>query len=363
MTEPSKFKTGRRAFLSGLCAAGFVPATGWASVGSPRYLSAAREASGTYVIVGLGADLSELFRVVLPARGHAAAAHPDRAEAVAFARRPGVYALVIDCGSGAVLHRLNAPQGRHFYGHGAFSRDGSRLYTTENDFDMARGCIGVWDVSAGYRRLGEIDSGGVGPHEIRRMPGSDDLVVANGGIETHPDSGRAKLNLPTMRPNLTYLSSAGAVLEQVELPELRRNSIRHLAARHDGLVGFAMQWQGDATVHPPLLGLHRRGQNARLLKAIPQVQRRLRGYGGSIAFGADKQVALTAPRGGLMAVFDTDTGKMVSLLDEPDICGVAGAEQGLIFTTGAGRLGVSGLRRKAADLQFDNHLIALSADL
>ncbi len=359
MTEPARIATGRRAFLSGLCAAALAPASGWAALGAPRYLSAAREISGRHVLVGLGADLGEAFRVPLPARGHAAAAHPAWPQAVAFARRPGRYALVVDCGSGAALHRLRAPPGRHFYGHGAFSRDGTRLYTTENDFAAARGRIGVWDAGAGYRRIDEFDSGGVGPHEILRLPGSDMLAVANGGIETHPDSGRAKLNLATMRPNLSYLSPEGTIREQVELPGLRRNSIRHLAARRDGLVGFAMQWQGGAARQPPLLGLHRRGQAPRLLAAPGAIQRRMRGYAGSIAFGAGHRVAITAPRGGLMAVFYSETGVLSAVLDAPDICGVAGAGDGLVFTTGAGHLGAPGRRRRAPDLQFDNHLVAV----
>ncbi len=54
-------------------------------------------------------------------------------------------------------------------------------------------------------RAGEFASGGVGPHEIRRMPGSDVLVIANGGIATHPGSSRAKLNIPKMQPNLAYI--------------------------------------------------------------------------------------------------------------------------------------------------------------
>ncbi|HBM41824.1 MAG TPA: DUF1513 domain-containing protein, partial [Sulfitobacter sp.] len=63
----------------------------------------------------------------------------------------------------------------------------------------------------------------------KRLPGGDTLVVANGGIDTHPDSGRAKLNIPTMRPNLTYINDR-RILEQIELPhDMHRNSIRHLA--------------------------------------------------------------------------------------------------------------------------------------
>ena len=196
--------TTRRGFIGGLASfAGVAPSLGWAGLGAPAALSAAKLSNGTYRLIGFQASGSIEFSVDLPARGHAAAAHPLRAEAVAFARRPGRFALVLDCHSGVVLTQLDAPVGRHFYGHGAFSADGGLLFTTENEFDTARGVIGVWDTTDGYRRVGEFASGGIGPHEMRLMPDGTTLVVANGGIETHPDSGRTKLNIASMRPNLT----------------------------------------------------------------------------------------------------------------------------------------------------------------
>ena len=60
------------------------------------------------------------------------------------------------------------------------------------------------------------------PHEILRFPGSDTLIVANGGIQTHPDTGRAKLNIERMLPNLSYLSPLGDVLEMVALTQPKK---------------------------------------------------------------------------------------------------------------------------------------------
>lgn len=226
----------RPGFLAGLMAASLVPRPTWADVGSPSYLSAAARQDGSYVLCGIGADLNVLFQIPLPARGHAAAAHPNRPEAVAFARRPGTFAIVIDCRSGTSKATLMAPTGRHFYGHGVFSANGNWLYTTENDCEAGEGRIGVWDAAAGYKRIAEFSSGGIGPHDIKRLPNTDTLVVANGGIDTHPDSGRTKLNIPTMRPNLTYITD-GVAIETAGLgAALRKNSIRHLAVSSTGQV-------------------------------------------------------------------------------------------------------------------------------
>ena len=127
--------TGRRQFLAGLLASGLAPRPTWADAGAPRFLSAAATANGRYMLCGIDAGLNSTFMLPLPGRGHAAAAHPVRPEAVVFARRPGTFAMVIDCTTGRRKTVLHSPDGRHFYGHGAFSSDVSLLYTTENDFE------------------------------------------------------------------------------------------------------------------------------------------------------------------------------------------------------------------------------------
>ena len=354
----------RRQFLAGLAAGAGLARTSWAAAGAPQALSAARFPDGSYRLAGLTAEGEVIFDLPLPDRGHAAAAHPHRAQAVAFARRPGDFALVIDCTTGATLAQLSAPAGRHFYGHGVFSRDGSRFFTTENDYEAAEGMIGVWD-AATLIRLGEFPSGGVGPHDMLLHSDGHSLVVANGGIETHPQAGGAKLNIPVMAPNLSYLTQDGRLLEQVDLePELHKNSIRHLAVGPEGTVGFAMQWQGGEAL-VPLLGLHRRGAAARLLTPGDTDLRAMNGYAGSAAISADGAlVAITSPRGGLLQVHDMKTGALVAAHALADVCGLAAMPDGFLFTTGEGVVGRVTDRRVDTlarhDCQWDNHLVALS---
>ncbi|TCO73336.1 DUF1513 domain-containing protein [Rhodovulum euryhalinum] len=358
--------TSRRGFLAGLLAAGVVPKPGWADAGDPAYLTAARLPDRSYWLFGLTETGDELFRLPLPDRGHAAAAHPARPEAVAFARRPGTFAVVIDCVTGASKAVLESPPGRHFYGHGAFSADGGLLFAPENDYKAARGVIGIWDAARGYARLGEFSSGGVGPHDARLLPDGETIVVANGGIETHPEAGRTKLNLSTMRPNLTYLRLDGTAVDQTELdPALHRNSIRHLAVGPDGLVAFAMQWEGDLAAHPPLLGLHRMGGTPRLLAAGDEDHRRMQGYAGSIALApASGQVAITSPRGGLVQMFDTVTGTCLASHAGPDVCGVSDAGRGFLITAGTGIVSLAGAQgeiwRRRHACQWDNHLVRVA---
>lgn len=354
--------------LAGAGAAGLLPAASWAAAGGPRFLAAAGLPDGRFELLGLDADGAATFRLPLPGRGHAAAAHPERAEAVAFARRPGTFALVIDCAAGRETARLAAPEGWHFGGHGAFSRDGARLFTTESGPEGAGGAVGVWDAADGYRRIRAFPSGGIGPHEIRLTPDGTRLAVANGGLLTDLASGRAKLNLAEMAPNLAYLDvESGAVAAVLEPPVgLNRLSVRHLAAAADGVMAIALQWEGEALAAPPLLALHRPGAAAlELLEAPESIQRRARNYAGSVAITPDaRAAAITAPRGGMMLVFDLGAGGAVAAVAAPDLCGVAACDGGFAATTGEGRF----LRVDAAGavlregpsrsgLAFDNHLV------
>ena len=183
-----------------------------------RFVSGLRRETGDFALALIDARGRMLAQADMPGRPHAIAASADGRLLAAAARRPGRYLHVLSGDDLAPLAEISAAAGRHFYGHGTFSADGKWLYTTENDYDRARGVIGVWDAENGFRRAGAFSSGGIGPHDMRLMPDGRHLVVANGGIETHPDSGRAKLNLPTMRPNISFLDASGTVVAQFEPP-------------------------------------------------------------------------------------------------------------------------------------------------
>lgn len=102
----------------------------------------------------------------------------------AFDRRPGSFAVVIDCISGTATANLHAPFRRHFYVHGAFSSGGGWQFTTENDHEAGR--VGVRDTAAGSTRIAAFDNGGIGPHDIKRLPHTEPLVIANGWIDATP---------------------------------------------------------------------------------------------------------------------------------------------------------------------------------
>lgn len=346
----------RRTFLATL-AASLAPRLTWADVGAPAFLAAGKR-DQDFFLHGLTAIGTSLFRIALPGRGHAAAAHPSLAEAVAFARRPGTFALVIDCASGEVRHRLTPPEGLQFNGHGAYSVDGSLLMTSEVVAETSQGRIGLWD-TARYTRLTDWPSHGIGPHEIKRRPDGR-LAVANGGIKTDPVD-RTKLNISDMAPNLTLLAEDGTLLDQIDLPDLHQNSIRHIALSGDA-IAFAMQWEGDPAEPVPQLGLWTPGTTP-VLCTPPEAQAfTMQGYAGSIAATQDR-ILITSPKGGALMLFDA-SGTHIATHHRPDLCGAATRGTGFTVTDGSGAIWSvtdTGLTPLAADeTRWDNHLIAVA---
>ena len=89
------------------------------------------------------------------------------------------------------------------------------------------------------------------PHDIALLGDGRTLIIANGGIRTHPDSGSDELNLAEMQPSLLYVDTeTGDLVEQQRLPPaLHQLSIRHLAIAGNDTVVFGCQIAGRNRTH------------------------------------------------------------------------------------------------------------------
>lgn len=359
----------RRGFLAMAAALGLSPAIARAALpdaGGPLYL-AARKRGGRDEAVLLDEAGRDRLVVPMPARGHSFAIDAAAHRAVVFGRQPGFFALGFSLAGGEPA-ALSLPEDRHFFGHGAYVQGGRLLAATENDFEAGRGVLGLYDATpgGGYRRVGEFDTGGIGPHEVVLMPDGKTLCVANGGILTHPDYGKLELNLDTMRPSLAYIDAAtGDVLEKVELdPRLHRLSIRHLALAGDGAVWFGCQYMGPATDRPALVGRHRRGAALELFEGPAETLRNMRNYVGSVAVDTSGGiVATSSPIGGQVIYWDVSSGRCLGTTTLADGCGVApAADKGFLVSSGLGsmlRTDAAGLEQPvlppSRELSWDNH--------
>ncbi|PZF75340.1 DUF1513 domain-containing protein [Aestuariivirga litoralis] len=351
--------------LLGVMLTGFMAGGAGADVPRGRlFVSCRRDAADNASVACFDRDGREVFATSLPARGHDVTRRPRAAEIVAFARRPGNWFAVLGSADGSLRQVVEAAEGRHFYGHGAFSADGRLLHATENLIATGEGLIGIYDASDGYRRIGEMPSGGIGPHDLALLPGGRGLIIANGGLRTHPDTGRETLNPEDMKPNLALLDLRhGEVTARHELAaELRRLSIRHLAVRGDGVVAFGGQYQGAAEDAPPLIGLLRPGGTPAMLAVEGDALFAMNNYIGSVAFDDDGgSLIATSPEGGAALIWDMAGDRLAASLRLPDVCGAAAnGRQSFIVTSGnAGitTLGLSGLAGPGVEQRWiwDNH--------
>lgn len=348
----------RRSFLT---AAG----TAWLSALTPAaaarlaatdhlYAAAYKDRAGAYGVAILDKDGALLSQNPLPGRGHGFARSPKSGWLAAFARRPGNFALGLRVDGRAEPALFHAPEGRHFYGHGAFSADGRLLYAAENAFETGDGVIGVYDATAAFARIGEFPSCGIGPHEILMMPDDITLCIANGGIRTHPDYGRQKLNLASMEPSLAFVNAGDGSLVSVHRlpPALNRLSLRHMAVDADRRVWIGGQYEGDLMDEVPLLARFDSDAGLETVPLPDDLGALLRKYVGSVATSADgRTLAFTSPKAGLLVTLDTRSGNPLAVRTMPGTCGVQAAGDGFVSSSETGRFGDRSHQRA-----WDNHI-------
>lgn len=363
----------RRAVLSGLGAASLAPLTtkAFGATQTRLYLNAYSEKGG-FGLAGFDAEGRICYRLPLPGRGHSFAKRDDGRIAVAFSRRPGHYALVFDPVGGSALDMIPAVEDRNFCGHGAFSADRKLLFATEAIGSTGDGVLGIYDAASGWKRLGEVSTQGLDPHEVRLMPDGRTLVVANGGILMRSDMPRLKLNIPDMDPSLAYLDARdGSLVRQVRpAAELRQLSIRHIAIDRRGRVAVAMQYEGPETDLVPLVALHDAPAGAGRLDYLPMPEDQraaMRQYCGSAAIDrSGRYLAVSSPRGNRVLVWDLERLTLLRVGEARDVCGIAAQPgAGFLVSNGLGRMyrlgDKGGMDEVAAPprwLQWDNHMVA-----
>lgn len=335
----------------------------------PRQLfSAFDSADGKHFVGKVDTQQGQLQQQPLPFRAHDILPL-DNERVLAFGRRPVMQCALTHLRSGEQT-LIPASEGRHFYGHGCLSEDKRILFTTENDYDAARGVIGLHDATT-LQTIGEYDSFGVGPHDIHLMPDGKTLVVANGGIETHPDYGRRKLNIRTMQPSLVYIDvHNGQKLDEYRLDDPLL-SIRHLTVTTQGDVGVATQWQGNLYRQQPqaLVAWQAKDQALQAFHTPPGAIKSMQGYMADLAYDPQNHVlAVTSPRGNQITFWDTDTQQFLQAVALPEPSGIAfmpeqeqflvSSAQGGIYTFSASRTNfVANPLHQYQDLMWDNHLV------
>ena len=300
-----------------------------------------------------GAVLRAVRQVEVPTRAHGFADLGD-GSLLAVARRPGDWLLRWTPGRDRDRDREEwtwAQADRCFTGHVVLDARAGRVYTGETDLSSGAGLIGVRDARS-LDKLHEWQTHGRDPHQFL-LEGAGGLVVANGGIETRPESGRRKLSLEAMDSSLVRLDIVSGELRGQWRVRDRRLSLRHLAW-NGGILGIAMQAEHERPEDrdaAPVLALF---DGCELRPAAASAG--LAGYGGDIARHG-KGFAVSAPRSGTVAFFDglgqpSGRSPLVEACPLADVAGqlLAGGARGAVLA-GADRLRSRGAGR------LDNHWI------
>ncbi len=332
---------------------------------------------GSYSAAIFGRDGRDVSVVDLPARGHGFAVCKQTGRCVAFGRRPGAVAVAFSPVDRHPPVIFEAPEDRHFYGHGIFSPDGRLLYATENDFEGAQGVIGIYDATAAFRRIGEFSSHGVGPHDLALLDGRT-LVIANGGLREHPDIGRGRrvLNLDTIETSLAYVDVAtGDLLERHVIAPCGALSLRHMGVGRDGTVILGAQVVDGAPgaavsrAGADLIYRHRRQSLLAAIQLGGESEGALAGYVSSVAVdGAGEVAALTSSKGGVVLTVDILSGRVLGRTGLADVSGIAaGVRTGsFLATSGTGAIaGEMTVGTVAGEIvhsrwQWDNHAVRVS---
>ncbi|MGB3916080.1 MAG: DUF1513 domain-containing protein [Thiothrix litoralis] len=280
--------------------------------------SASDNPAGGHFLTRLDLANGQMQSRAVPMRGHAVLPL-THGRVLLFGRRPALECAVVDWQK--EISGIPATAGRHFNGHGCLSAAGDVLFTSENAYDEKRGVLGIRD-SKTFQHLGEYDTCGLDPHDVQLMPDGKTLVIANGGIEQHPDFGRRKLNLDTMQPSLVYIDAAsGKKIDEYRLPD-HHLSIRHLLVTATGDVGVALQYEGDLYKHQPqsLVAWQTHGKDLQLIGINTAAIQPFNGYMADLAYDPHQKIlAVTSPRGNCITFWNIEkqTFLSASSLTEP----------------------------------------------
>lgn len=303
-------------------------------------LSAYEDMRGDQFVGGLSLQDEKVFGARVPMRAHGCAVHPtDPNRVLFFARRPGTQAFELDRATMQVRTVFTTQAGRHLAGHGTYSADGNSILTPEHDYEHARGVVVVRDARS-FDIVGEIDTKGIDPHEVAWLPDPGSLLVANGGIMTHPRTFRRKLNIPTMDPSLCVIDTAsGERREQWRLPD-HLLSIRHVAMTSDGITAVGLQYEGDDKNRAPgIVALYRpaTGSNeARfsLLTAPATEIPKFQGYVASVAISETHDlIAAACPYGGGVACWSISDERYLGFIAAAETYGLSRVADGSILAS------------------------------
>jgi hypothetical protein len=313
--------------IAGLCAwsAGLRPVRGAAPewiLGGGSFFDPADPSSKRFVLsqVDLAGGEPRLTETTfLP---HGIAIDPRNAQRVLAFEKIGPGCCEIDLAARRVTRTVEPRRGRWFYGHGAFSADGSLLYSTETVNGEQRGVIGVRD-AATLEYLGEFPTYGENPHDCHLIDRGGTLIVTNGGGALGTE----------LAPCVTYVDVASQrLLEKLELASERFNTGHLTLSARGDLVVVSAPRKGLGDKALGAVSLRRSGEKLRTMTEPAGVTSRMTGEALSTVIHEPTSIAaVTHPGGDMVTFWSLRTQALAGVLNLPRARGVTLTRDGARF--------------------------------
>ena len=274
-------------------------------------------------------DVSNRTKTLTPMRFLAHGIHwnPVDENRLAIFEKKGPHACEYDLQSQQVVREIPKRDGHYFYGHGAYSAEGSLLFSTETELKQLNGVIAVRD-SKSLDYLEAFPSYGKEPHECKLIDDGQTLVVTNGGglMKGEP-------------PSVTYIEvKTQQLLERVELTNHKLNA-GHIAISDKGDI---------VVVSAPRLGLEKQGVGGISIRADgielesmgnpAAVTNRMRGEALSVVIHDEANIAaVTHPDGGMVTFWSIKEKQLLKVVNLPHPRGVTMVADETAFLISYGR--------------------------
>jgi hypothetical protein len=278
-------------------------------VGGTRYREPQTQAiRHSFDMLDLDAGAAEPARIPLDFLAHGFALHPTRKEAALLEKR-GPGGCYVDLAAREVIRTIAPTEGHHFYGHGAFARDGSALFAVETNLATGDGVISVRD-PASFAVIDAFPTYGKSPHDCVLVDEGRTLVVTNGGgpIDEAADGAL---------PCVSFVDVASRKLLERHVVDEPRINTGHVALDRDrGFIVVSAPRDGLPEGERGGVSLRVRGRPLRHAKVPESIARRMLGESLSVCIHARTRIAVaTHPYGHLLTFWNLDTGALTAAFD------------------------------------------------
>lgn len=275
-------------------------------LGGGKYIDTKQADDIQYVVAGTRMDGKAPQLVPVNFFPHGIVIDPNNPFRLMLFEKKGPGACEVDWRSGKMTRTLTPKPGCHFYGHGAFSTDGTLIYATETYLNNQAGTITVRDAKT-LSLLGEFPTYGENPHDCHLFANGEKMAITNAGGNYGTDKA----------PAVTYVEvSSGRLLEKIPLGHPRINSGHLLLTSAMDLVVVSAPRDGLPTSNPGGISMRPAGETLKTINNPEHIVNNMLGESLSVAVHEPSDtIAVTNPDADLITFWNLAKGEFITSLE------------------------------------------------